>query len=129
MPTLLAQLIAKREGFGITGDLPTRQNNPGDLRHAPGEAHPADAPNSVGSFDTPAEGWAALERQLELYAQRGMTVGQAIACYAPPTENDSAEYLQFICDGLGCTPETTMTTALAITNEGPPCANATATLS
>lgn len=118
--SLLAELIAKREGFGIPGDLPTRQNNPGDLRHAPGETHDPAAPNAVGSFATAEDGWAALERQLELYAERGLTVGQMVAIYAPPTENDSQAYLDYICEGMQCTPDTTVSSALAITNEAPP---------
>jgi len=96
----LAQLIGKREGFGVPGDLPTRNNNPGDLMHAPGEVHPADAPNSIGSFPTPAAGWAALERQLSLWAARGLTIAQAIETEAPPSCNDTAEYIAFICEGL-----------------------------
>lgn len=45
--SLLATLIAKREGFGIPGALPTRQNNPGDLRHANGESHDPADPNGI----------------------------------------------------------------------------------
>jgi len=33
--TLLARLIAREEGLGIAGDVPTRAQS-GDLRHAPG---------------------------------------------------------------------------------------------
>lgn len=118
--TQLAILISRREGFGIPGDLPTRNNNPGDLRHAPGEDHPADAPNSVGSFEDPLKGWLALEGQLKLYAQRNLTLAQAINEYAPEADgNDTTEYLQFICAGLGITVETAqtlpMTSALQIT--------------
>src|SRR6185437_4031555 len=38
--TLLARLISREEGFGIPGALPTRDHNPGDLRHSPHSAHP-----------------------------------------------------------------------------------------
>lgn len=110
----LAQLIAKEEGYGIAGDIPTRQCNPGDLRHAPGESHSADAPNSVGSFADPDDGWAALERQLQLYAERGLTLQEAVYEFAPPVENDSLQYLQFVCQGLGVPPSTPMTEALKI---------------
>lgn len=114
----LAQLIGKREGYGIAGDLPTRQNNPGDLMHAPGEVHPADAPNSIGSFPTPAEGWAALEGQLIRWAGRNLTIAQALTLEAPPSCNNTAEYIQYICDGLPCTPDTPVAQALLI--EGDP---------
>lgn len=119
--SLLASLIAKREGFGIPGALPTRQNNPGDLMHAPGEIHPANAPNSIGSFDSIEAGWAALERQLQLFAARRiqpdnhlMTIQDMVYVYAPPSSNDTADYLNFVCEGLGCGPNTTVADALAI---------------
>ena len=114
MTTKLAQLIADKEGFGKPGAIPTTHHNPGDLRHAIGETHKAGHPNDVGWFATDDEGWAALERQLSLFASRNLTLQQAIYSYAPPEENDSAGYLDFLCKGLNCTPETTMTAALQI---------------
>lgn len=110
----LAQLIAKQEGFGILGDMPTRQNNPGDLRHAPGEIHDVGSPNGIGSFDSVADGFAALERQLGLYAERGLTLRQAIYAFAPPNENDSGKYLEFVCEGLGCHADTPISEVLKI---------------
>jgi hypothetical protein len=115
LDTLLAQLIAKREGWGIPGDLPTRQNNPGDLRHAPGEQHPPDTPNSVGSFKSPAIGWAMLERQLNLFAGRGATIKQMIEDWAPASDgNDTQGYITYLCTALGCTPDTLVSDALKI---------------
>jgi hypothetical protein len=111
----LAQLIAQEEGYGIPGDVPTRDNNPGDLRHSPHSFHPASDPDGIGAIDSVADGWADLERQLQLYAERGLTLQQAIYEFAPPTENNSAAYLQFICNGLGCAPDITVSQALAIT--------------
>lgn len=108
----LARLIAQREGFGIQGDIPTRNHNPGDLEHAPGETH--DGPSPVGWFATDDEGWAALERQLQLFADRQMTLRAAIYTFAPPAQNDSEGYLNFICTGLGCTPDTPVSKALEI---------------
>lgn len=32
--------------------------------------------------------------------------------YAPSSENDTSEYLKFVCDGLGLTPDTPMSKAL-----------------
>ena|SRR5690348_463962 len=109
----LARLIAQEEGFGKPGALPTRDNNPGDLRHSPHSDHPDD-PNGIGVIDTPEDGWADLERQLRLYADRQMTIRAAIYQFAPPTENDSERYLNFVCDGLGCTPDTPVAEALKI---------------
>jgi hypothetical protein len=71
--TLLARLIAKEEGFGIPGSVPTRNHNPGDLRHSPHSTHTADAPDAIRITDNDEHGWEDLERQLRLDAARGLT--------------------------------------------------------
>jgi hypothetical protein len=110
----LAQAIAKMEGYGIPSALPTRDNNPGDLRHSPHSSHEGEGSNDIGIIDTAADGWADLEHQLQLYAQRGMTVSQAIYEFAPPNENNTAEYLAFVCSAVGCDPSTPVAEALAL---------------
>lgn len=110
----LAHLIAQEEGYGIPGSLPTRDNNPGDLRHSPHSFHLGD-PNAIGQIDTPEDGWADLERQLQLFADRGMTLRAAIYEFAPPTENDSERYLAFVCKGLGVPDNVPVAEALTIT--------------
>lgn len=110
----LAVLIAREEGYGIPGTVPTRDNNPGDLRHSPHSFHLPNSPDSIGQIDTPADGWADLERQLQLYADRGLTLQEAIYDFAPPSENNSSQYLNFICSGLGCTPDTLVSEALKL---------------
>lgn len=109
----LAQLIAQEEGYGIPGTVPTRDNNPGDLRHSPHSFHLGD-PNGIGQIDTPQDGWADLERQLQLYANRNYTLRAAIYAFAPPSENDSERYLEFVCNGLGCTADTSVAEALKL---------------
>lgn len=111
----LEQLMASEEGFGIAGAIPTTHNNPGDLTHAPGETHDPGKPNGVGYFATPEDGWAALERQLQLFADRRLTLRAAIYAYAPPASNNTEAYLQFLCNGLGCTPDILVSEALKIT--------------
>jgi hypothetical protein len=112
----LARLIAQEEGYGIPGALPTRDNNPGDLRHSPHSAHAATDPNGIGQIDTVADGWADLERQLQLYASRGLTLQQMIVDnYAPASENNSQQYLDLICAGLGnVSPDMPVSEALQI---------------
>lgn len=102
------------EGFNVQGSVPNRDDNPGDLRHSPHSEHAPDDPNGIGKIDSVSDGWADLERQLQLYAHRGLTVRDAIAEFAPPTENDTSNYLAFICTGLGCDPDTPMSQALLI---------------
>lgn len=111
----LAELIANEEGFNVPGSVPNRDHNPGDLRHSPHSEHTAEDPDGIGIEDSDADGWADLERQLQLFAARGLTLAQAIYKFAPPTENDSAQYLKYVCDGLGCTSDTLVSDALLIT--------------
>lgn len=61
----LAQAIARAEGYGVPGAVPTRANNPGDL--VPPN-WTGDTANSAGVavFRSPDEGWAALYHQLAL---------------------------------------------------------------
>ena len=113
-PDKLAALIAEEEGFGVPGTLPTRNHNPGDLRHSPHSDHPGD-PNAIGAIDTDEHGWADLERQLEIYAAHSMTLRAAIYAFAPPNENNSERYLNFVCQGLGCSPDIPVAEALKIT--------------
>jgi hypothetical protein len=101
MPTKLADAIAHQEGFYVQGSLPQRNNNPGDLRHGNGEVHPDNQPDAVGSFPDVPTGWAALERQLNIDAGRQWNLGRLIYTYAPPVENNSANYLANIIDILG----------------------------
>jgi len=110
----LAQLIAEEEGFNVPDSVPNRFNNPGDLRHSPHSFHNPGDPNGIGQIDTPADGWADLERQLQMYADRGLTLEQAIYEFAPPDENNSAQYLQFVCNGLNCPASTLVSEALMI---------------
>jgi hypothetical protein len=121
----LAILIATEEGFYVAGSIPQRFNNPGDLRHSPHSFHTVADPDGIGQIDTPQDGWADLERQLHLFAGRGLTMEQMIygvpdaqgvlqGGYAPESENDSAAYLAYLCTGLGCQPSTLVSDALKI---------------
>ena len=116
MRTKLAWLIARQEGFFRPGTLPARRHNPGDLRHSPHSSHVGLGPDDIGAIDSDASGWEDLERQLVLYAGRGMTLGAAISSYAPPSENDTANYLQFVIEGFGgsVTADTPLTEVLRI---------------
>lgn len=110
----LAEAIAHEEGFYVEGSLPQRNHNPGDLRHGNGEVHPDNQPNSVGSFPDDAAGWAALNRQLALDSGRGWTVQELIYSYAPPSENDTEQYLDYVCKYVGCEASTSVNEALSL---------------
>lgn len=110
----LAQLIAQYEGFGIPGSQPTRKNNPGDLRHSPHSSHDGEGSNDIGIIDSPEDGWADLERQLQIYAAHSMSLRAAIYAFAPPAENNTEKYLEFVCSELGVSPDTPVAEALKV---------------
>lgn len=110
----LTELIARREGFGKPGTIPTIRHNPADLRHSPHSEHPGD-PEAIGTIDTDQDGWADADRQVKLWAERGLTLERMVfGPLAPPNENDSKGYLEFLCDGLGMPPNTLVSEALTI---------------
>jgi hypothetical protein len=115
--TKLAQAIALEEGIDVPGSVPNRDNNPGDLRHSPHSFHTPSDPNAIGQIPTRAQGWEDLETQLERYAQRGLTLQEAIYDFAPPNENNSAGYLAFVCKELGVPSSTTVAQALLIPDD------------
>lgn len=97
----LAEAIAKAEGFYSGDTLPKRNNNPGALKDASGR---------IALFESLADGWQALYRQVEL-----MLTGQS-AFYNPDmtflevarlyTGNDKPEAWASIVSGeLGLRPE------------------------
>jgi hypothetical protein len=113
----LGEVIAKEEGYGIPGTLPTRDNNPGDLRHSPHSFHTAAAPNAIGQIDTPQDGWDDLELQLKEYAARGMTIQEVVYEYAPPNENNTPGYLEYVCTNVPCNPDDSVAEILMIPGE------------
>jgi len=112
--TKLAKLISQMEGFGKPGAVPTTHNNPGDLRSSPHSTHTPDNPHGIGWIATLDDGWADLERQLQLYASRKLTLSEVINLYAPPVENNTGHYLDFVCKGLGCGPHALVSDVLRI---------------
>lgn len=57
-------------------------------------------------FSTPMAGWRAAFRQIRTDQKRGLTLKQFIFKFAPPTENDTNAYLDFVCDELHVSWET-----------------------
>lgn len=98
----LLAVIEKMEGFDKEGTIPRRRNNPGDLRHSPHSSHEGIGPNDIGIIDTLEHGEEDAIRQFLLDAHRGQTMLQFIYTYAPPNENNSVIYLNFVCSEMGC---------------------------
>lgn len=110
-PTSLGQAIAKQEGYYAKGKAPNhgqRNNNPGNIRvygwkkgMDPAEAmrrakkqgaEGYDPTSGFLKFSSPEAGFKGLDRQLGIDAKRGLSVGQLIEKYAPPSENNTAAY-------------------------------------
>ena len=111
----ICQVMAREEGWGIIGAIPTIRNNPLDLRHSPHSQHPGD-PNAIGTIDTIEDGWADDDRQVEMWAARGLTIADAIWLEAPPDVdgNHTAQYLAFVCEQMGMGQDTKMADALLV---------------
>lgn len=97
----LAKAIARQEGFFAMKGLGWDGNNPGNLRDVrlPSGAWwiwPVLEHTSGGfpKFPTLSDGFAALERDLGLKIERGMTLKQLITAWAPPVENQTDVYIK-----------------------------------
>jgi len=51
-------------------------------------------------FPTPESGWRAAHRQIKLDQKRDLTLWQFIFKFAPPNENNTNEYLEFVAKEL-----------------------------
>ena len=124
---ILKESIGRFEGVFITAaeaqlrkihfpTLPQRHNNPGDLMFmgqlgaVRGEQH---GNGWYAKFPTMAAGWAALGRQIELDASRGLTMSAFMNKYAPAEDsNDPKSYCAFVCGNLNVSPETKLADAI-----------------
>jgi len=87
----LLSVIATEEGFWRDGtpDIPQTHNNPGDLRNYT-------PPYKIADFPTIADGIAWGITQLALDVRRGQSLRQLVYNWAPPSENNSEAYFQFV---------------------------------
>jgi hypothetical protein len=115
----LAQVMAKQEGYGIPGKIPTLYKNPLNLRHSPHSQHPHD-PNGIGVIDTIEHGWEDADRQLEIWAAEGLTIQQMIEERQAPRgdgDNEPDIYLQHVCEWGGFEPGIPVAVALEVPAE------------
>ncbi|WP_210500879.1 hypothetical protein [Pantoea ananatis] len=85
------------------GNLPDRNNNPGNLRPVSG--------SGFRTFDSALEGWGAMRNQLMRYFT-GKTTGKAlqtitdiVSTWAPSSENDTGKYISDISKWMGVSPD------------------------
>ncbi len=98
---------------GVSNPLSVRNNNPGNLRYSESLTRPGYVlEKAVGSdsngfaiFATPQDGLEAMRKQVRLDTQtRKMTLAQFIGKYAPPNENDTRKYIDYISSKTGIGP-------------------------
>jgi hypothetical protein len=82
-----------------------RNNNPGNLRFANQKAAIGKDKDGFAIFATPEDGLKAMQRQVELDTQsRGLTLEKFINKYAPPNENVTSKYVEFVSSKTGIQP-------------------------
>ena len=98
----IAEAIAKAEGYGVPGAIPTVRNNPGDIKGPDGE---------IRWFATPEDGWNALYRQVTMmftgesrYYRADMTIAEIARIYTG--ESTYMNWANNVARFLGVTPET-----------------------
>ena len=108
----LANAIANAEGFGVSGAIPTRANNPGDL--ALGDIGYGTLGNGITVFPDVASGAAALENQVNKMVNGGshvydpnMTIAQAGQIYSGGDSN----WAKNVAQTLGVPSSTTLADA------------------
>jgi hypothetical protein len=101
----IAQAIAQMEGYNSPGTLAQRNNNPGNLRSGAGQIGTS---GGFAVFPDAATGWAALDNQVQLNINRGLTLDQFFAGgngypgYAPSADaNNPAQYASFVGSQVG----------------------------
>lgn len=97
--------ISEMEGWNVVGSRCRRNNNPGNLRSWKG----VPVEGGYAKFPTPAEGWDALRRQVEVNIGRGLTLYEFFGGkpnvypgYAPDSDgNHSRQYAEFVAKRVG----------------------------
>ena len=99
--TSLSNAIAQAEGFNVSGSIPQRQNNPGDLTSG----------GVIATYPTAQDGWNALYAQVQSmfdgtssYYNPGMTLAQVGNSYAGGDPN----WANNVASALGVSPDTTL---------------------
>jgi len=106
-----ALLIGTTGGAIYMGTRGLRNNNPGNIRHSGSRWQGMSADQSGDSafvqFDKPEYGIRALAKLLKNYQSRYqlLTVRQIINRWAPPTENDTGTYVDYVARTANVNPD------------------------
>jgi hypothetical protein len=103
-----------------TGNIPWRDNNPGDIRDYGNTGKQSGAIGTDASspkdkhgfliFPDAKSGEAGMGALIDKYAQKNLTLGGAIAKWAPPGDgNDTATYQKTVATAVGVSQDTKLT--------------------
>ena len=89
------------------GSWACRNNDPGNLRASNLQAGTS---GGFAVFSTRTVGHEALWRWVQAHAASGLTLRQMIEKYAPPSENNTAAYVDYVRKATGLDPDATVST-------------------
>jgi hypothetical protein len=100
------EAIAREEGWLDLASRPRRNNNPGDIEFGNfAIAHGASGSDGrFAIFPSAEAGFAAMRALFEAPSYASLTVAEAIARWAPSTENNTARYVSNVCQWAACAP-------------------------
>lgn len=103
--TTVALAVQRQEGY-YPGSIAYRNNNPGNLMYAGQRGAIGKDASGFAIFPDYATGFQALLNQITLDANRGMTIDQFTASYAPASVpgNNPGAYAQNIANAAGLSP-------------------------
>jgi hypothetical protein len=104
-PAFVLAMIHKESVCGsVPGEVLLSSHNPGNIRVEDwGRQDGSITTDCCGVFGTYASYEDGMRDECELWdlgIYRGLTISQAINIYAPPSENDTVEYITQLCDRL-----------------------------
>lgn len=111
----IAAAIAHAEGFGVVNAIPTRANNPGDLKL--GNIGNGDISGKT-IFASAEDGWNALRKQVSLMANGGSNYYQRTDTWRRIAQvwvgtSDYPNWLNTVTSDLGVDPDSTLEDYLA----------------
>lgn len=115
MVLTLDQAIAREEGFYVTGSRAQRNNNPGNIEYG-AFSRAFGATNGdprFAVFPSVETGFNCLQTLIRNHYGT-MTLAAMMNMYAPPTENDTAQYVRNLCAWCECQPTTIVNTLLPL---------------
>lgn len=110
----IADTIERIEGYHLPTSLAKRNNNPGNLIYV-GQSGAVRGEGGFAAWPSYAEGRAALERQIGLYSDRGLSIASMMEIYAPRGHgsNDPSLYAAEIARSLGVPVSTALSSLTA----------------